>query len=156
MRTKITFEEACALPKNFSGIDVKTHPLFVDASKNPNCDIYSDSSSRPVGLFVIVKDTTIADNVIGFEIHTFPDKYGVWLTKRTLDSNISGVSVCEFKLSTPLSEIIQRTKIELEKCPVCGKAVKYKDQHTFSFAGRCCADCLPRMRKEHEYPGWYN
>lgn len=26
----------------------------------------------------------------------------------------------------------------------------------YSFAGRCCAACLPEMRKRHEYPGWNN
>ena len=40
----------------------------------------------------------------------------------------------------------------LRHCNLCGK----NDVNTerFSFAGRCCAECLPEARKKHEYPGW--
>lgn len=40
---------------------------------------------------------------------------------------------------------------------VCSNC-KDKDVPTerFSFAGRCCAKCLPRMRELHEQPGWNN
>lgn len=30
------------------------------------------------------------------------------------------------------------------------------DTQRYSFAGRCCKECLPEMRKKHEYPGWCN
>lgn len=42
----------------------------------------------------------------------------------------------------------------LRHCPHC----KAEDVDTFcySFAGRCCAACLPEMKAEHEKPGWYN
>lgn len=38
------------------------------------------------------------------------------------------------------------------RCSACGKG----DVETtrFSFAGRCCRDCLPEMRRQHEQPGW--
>jgi hypothetical protein len=38
------------------------------------------------------------------------------------------------------------------QCMSCGKAGV--EIHRFSFAGRCCADCLPAMREQYEYPGW--
>jgi hypothetical protein len=45
-------------------------------------------------------------------------------------------------------------KAGLRTCNACGKT----DVETFrfSFAGRCCNDCIPAMRKKHEYPGWTN
>lgn len=40
------------------------------------------------------------------------------------------------------------------RCSACGadgvKTVRY------SFAGRCCESCLPKMREQHERPGWTN
>lgn len=42
----------------------------------------------------------------------------------------------------------------LRKCKTCGR----EDIETtrYSFAGRCCHDCLPELRRVHEYPGWTN
>ena len=41
----------------------------------------------------------------------------------------------------------------LTMCNECGA---HGPTFRFSFAGRCCATCLPAMRKKHEYPGWTN
>lgn len=40
----------------------------------------------------------------------------------------------------------------LRVCDNCGAADI--DPCRYSFAGRCCAACLPKMRAEHEKPGW--
>lgn len=37
-------------------------------------------------------------------------------------------------------------------CNECGATDV--DTFRYSFAGRCCAACLPAMRKKHEKPGW--
>jgi hypothetical protein len=38
---------------------------------------------------------------------------------------------------------------------LCGNCKKRVEKtHRYSFAGRCCEECLPEMRKKHEYPGW--
>jgi len=42
----------------------------------------------------------------------------------------------------------------LSHCNVCDK--DGVEIHRYSFAGRCCADCLPAMRAKHERPGWCN
>ena len=39
----------------------------------------------------------------------------------------------------------------LRTCNECGLN---GETFRFSFAGRCCAVCLPEMKKKHEYPGW--
>lgn len=38
------------------------------------------------------------------------------------------------------------------RCNNCNKIVD-RIYH-YSFAGRCCKECLPEMQKKHEYPGW--
>lgn len=37
-------------------------------------------------------------------------------------------------------------------CNSCGAT--NVDTQRYSFAGRCCAKCLPEMRRKHERPGW--
>jgi len=41
----------------------------------------------------------------------------------------------------------------LNTCNVCGNT---GEMFSYSFAGRCCENCLPDMKKKHEYPGWTN
>ena len=38
----------------------------------------------------------------------------------------------------------------------CNECRAHGPTFRYSFAGRCCAGCLPAMRKKHEYPGWTN
>lgn len=40
----------------------------------------------------------------------------------------------------------------LKKCGYCSSFVE--EVHRVSFAGRCCATCLPAMQKKLERPGW--
>ena len=42
----------------------------------------------------------------------------------------------------------------VRKCSAC-KATDVETQR-YAFAGRCCAKCLPEMRRQHEKPGWNN
>lgn len=43
-------------------------------------------------------------------------------------------------------------KSAMRVCSSCKE--KNVDTFRYSFAGRCCADCLPAMRAQHEQPGW--
>lgn len=40
----------------------------------------------------------------------------------------------------------------LRRCNLCQQPDR--ETQRYSFAGRCCADCLQDARKKHEYPGW--
>ncbi|MCF8534075.1 MAG: hypothetical protein K9G48_13790 [Reyranella sp.] len=42
----------------------------------------------------------------------------------------------------------------LRRCNNCN--AEDVDTERYSFAGRCCAACLPKMRADHEKPGWTN
>lgn len=46
----------------------------------------------------------------------------------------------------------EHIKAGVRCCNECG--AEDVDTHRFSFAGRCCSKCLPKMRAEHEKPGW--
>lgn len=39
---------------------------------------------------------------------------------------------------------------------ICNECGAHGETFRFSFAGRCCAACLPEMKKKHEYPAWAN
>jgi hypothetical protein len=43
-------------------------------------------------------------------------------------------------------------KKNMYKCKHCGKFVVETVQ--YSFAGRCCKDCLPALKEKFEKPGW--
>ena len=51
-------------------------------------------------------------------------------------------------LEYDMQKIIDGTRF----CKHCGKT--NVDTFRYSFAGRCCKDCLPAMREKHERPGW--
>jgi hypothetical protein len=59
-------------------------------------------------------------------------------------------------LSIKLSETYSMESIVagLLTCNECGKTGVETER--YSFAGRCCKECLPAMQKKHEYSGWTN
>lgn len=42
----------------------------------------------------------------------------------------------------------------IEGIHTCNKCGEHGETYQYSFAGRCCAKCLPEMRKQYEQPGW--
>ena len=57
-------------------------------------------------------------------------------------------------ITTPMPYSWDTIVAGMRTCSACGKTDV--DTQRFSFAGRCCAACLPEMRRKHEYPGWTN
>lgn len=55
-------------------------------------------------------------------------------------------------LLIPIPYDWERLKTGLRRCNNCG--AEDVETQRYGFAGRCCADCLPAMRAEHERPGW--
>jgi hypothetical protein len=56
-------------------------------------------------------------------------------------------------IKTPTIYDMKLIEQGLKTCNKCGAI---GDMFQYSFAGRCCENCLPEMRKLHEYPGWTN
>ncbi len=58
----------------------------------------------------------------------------------------------ELRIEVPDHYDMELIKKNMRKCSNCGKFVD--ETVCYSFAGRCCNDCLPALRKEFEKPGW--
>lgn len=55
-------------------------------------------------------------------------------------------------LRVPVPYDWEQLRAGLRHCTACG--ADDVDTTRYSFAGRCCAACLPEMRRQHEKPGW--
>lgn len=152
----ISYEQACEM-RNLHNLDIKSMPIFKEADENGLCELLASTSSFPNSIEILVKDDLDVKNAIGYVITVYKDSIDIWIAYE-IDGNIhAGLSVCKnLNINTSLSECIAKAKVERNICPVCRKEVPYKDQHRFSFAGRCCQDCLPAMKAKYEQPGWYN
>lgn len=75
-------------------------------------------------------------------------KPGNWYS----ESKISIWGPDRLAIPTPRFYDFKKLSERLTYCPVC-KTSGVETQR-FSFAGRCCAKCLPEMQRQHEYPGW--
>ena len=157
MGSIISYEEACNIPVVWDHLDIKNMQIFKDASENGSCSIVKSTSTNPVGINIFVKyDLGVKDN-IGFIISPSQSNIDVWIA-RDYDGDIcsSDQVILNLDINLSLKEVIAKA-IELANiCPVCKTPTPYKDQSTFSFAGRCCQKCLPEMKRKYEQPGWYN
>lgn len=72
------------------------------------------------------------------------------ITRYEVDISIWGTDT--LSIEVPPVYNMQAIRDGMKKCFNCHKIV---DQtFRYSFAGRCCKDCLPRMREIHEKSGW--
>lgn len=153
MIKQISYEEACNI-KNWAGFDVKNTPIFKEADEMGH-EICINTDSSPASLEIVVKEE-LDDKNFGFLI--MPTKNEVWVYS-LVDIGYgprSGLNICTCRHDDSLSSIISKARSEANKCPVCGKEIPFKDQERYSFAGRCCKECLPAMKDKYEQPGWYN
>ncbi len=56
------------------------------------------------------------------------------------------------QIEPPQEYDMQKIVEGMRFCKHCGKTDV--DTFRYSFAGRCCKDCLPALREKHEQPGW--
>lgn len=149
---RITFEEACEVP-NFTKVDVANSKLFKDAFENNKCEVMADDTSRPIGLCIIYKKQDLSDDVLGYGIYVFRDDISVYIMKTDYNSSLHVVDVDK---NADLATVVSEADAVVNVCPICKENVPYKEQKRFSFAGRCCVKCLPKMKEKFEQPGWYN
>lgn len=75
--------------------------------------------------------------------------------EKSLDDGYALGDIEHFENMT-FHEVVDRFVRELNICDICHKPVGYGNLHRYSFAGKCCKDCLPAAREKFEQPGWYN
>lgn len=152
----ISFEDACNLERVLNNIDVKTEPIFNEANTDSRCNIIIGDNSSPPSIDILVKDDSIADNIIGYLVVLFQDDITVWLARDYQGDIVSDSKICSLHRDASLNEVITKCTEQINICPVCNKSVPYKNQSHYSFAGRCCKECLPAMKEKYEAPGWNN
>lgn len=148
---RITFEEACEVP-NFTKIDVANSKLFKEAFENDLCEVIADTSSRPISLGIIYKKPDLADDVLGYGIYIFREDISVYIMKTDYNSSLHVVDIDD--INADLSTIISQANAVINICPICKENVPFRGQRRYSFAGRCCMNCLPKMKAKYEKPGW--
>lgn len=152
----ISYDDACSFTRVWDDLQISNMPIFKEASENGSCKIILNNNTSPVSIEILIMDDTIDKNVVGFLVCFHKNEIDVYLAKDYSGEITDGEYVCELNLDASLASVIAKAQLEINKCLVCEKYVTYSEQHRFSFAGRCCKDCLPKMQKKYEKPGWYN
>ena len=131
-------------------------PMYKEADERGDCSLLWETNGNYIEILCRIED--MGDGLVGLLIVPFEREIGIWVAVEDRNGEIrDGVSICDIKdIYTSLDTVIAKAKAEMNKCPVCGKDISIAKQERYSFAGRCCPDCLPEMKKQHEYPGWYN
>lgn len=130
-------------------------PIYKEADERGDCTLLWEPNGNYIEILCRIADM---GEGIGLLIVPYERDICIWVAVEDSNGNInSGVNICNIDdIYISLDTIITKAKVEMNKCPVCGKSIPIDKQERYSFAGRCCPDCLPEMKKQHEYPGWYN
>lgn len=155
----ITYEEACKIPRLFDSNKKFTEiNLYKEASENGACFLLQDTNLNPPDIEIIYKMENLGENIIGLYISVYDNNHVIVYDAMTYQDEIyAGKKITEIqKENLSLNTVISIAKEAMNICPICGKETPYIEQSLFSFAGRCCKDCLPEMKRKYEQPGWYN
>lgn len=105
---------------------------FTRESKNPQQDWYEAE--------------VIVINVGKFKLLAYANYHGTKVT--TCFINLWGPDEL---IVEPISPYRRPNKDDLRICAHCGQL---GETYRYSFAGRCCKECLPEMRAQFEQEGW--
>jgi len=130
-------------------------PMYKEADERGDCSLVMNCNGSP-SLEVLCRIEGMGNKRIGILIIPYEREISVYAAIEDSNDDLrGGVFICDIEdIHTPLDAIIAKAKAEMNKCPVCGKAIPISEQKSYSFAGRCCDECLPAMKAKHEYPGW--
>lgn len=155
----ISYEDLCSIERisGFKNDEISKIEILKEASENGCCDILLDNdSSNPPVVDIIYKIEGLK-NAIGLYICVREwgiDVYSAINFGETISSNIQ---IWDFNnLEVSLNEVVAKSIEQMNICPKCNKEVPFDEQERYSFAGRCCKECLPKMKAKYEYNGWYN
>ena len=131
-------------------------PIYQEAYEDSRCTVMLNNNGTPT-LDILYRVEDMGGKYIGLWIcfigkaiyvyGAFEDSFGIRGGENIID---------DLDTESHLADVVGKALSAMDICPVCGKSVPFKEQEGFSFAGRCCKDCLPKMKAIHEKPGWYN
>lgn len=107
-------------------------------------------------IYKIDELSTVNPNYYGLFISIYKEFIAVWIAIEDGSGVRDGMSINDYPIDISFKDLVSKCKADLDKCPICKKKVGLAKMNRYSFAGRCCPDCLPEMRKQYEQPGWYN
>lgn len=87
----------------------------------------------------------------GFVMHIISRDNSSKTGKFKYDASISIWGPDGLCVRPPAAYSFAEIKKSSERCNHCGGP---NGNHRYSFAGRCCAECLPEMQRTHEQTGW--
>ena len=139
-------------------------PFIEEAKNDDRCGfIYDNSGSGRAHLIIKSEPWNVTErgSCIGFLLdmyNTSKESIYVWNAYKGERNIRDGRSVGQFptEVYKKLDDFIVAVEDKVDVCPVCHKRVGRENMQAFSFAGRCCEECLPEMKKKYEPKGWYN
>lgn len=153
MATPISYDQAKEVCPKYMDL-----AIIQEAFRDENCEVLLDRNGGEYYLKILYKMDDLGENTVGLYLSIYDHDISVFSAWARSASDISGHLgiIDNIDIHSSLSDAINKAKAVMNICPQCGKAIPFKEQKMFSFAGRCCPACLPAMKKLHEYPGWYN
>lgn len=169
----MTFDEAMAKSEAQGEMWMKRvneslerNPFLEEAKKDERCSFIITNGGTDKDLHIIVKTDRPWSDYIGFYIGLmYPDNtFSVWCAWKRYNRNRTeyeiadgmGVREYEYKEGMTLDWLIKDLEDRIDTCPECGKKVGRENMEHYFFAGRCCGECLPKMKEKYETKGWYN
>ena len=153
MMKKLSVEEVRDYIEGYSS-DCKE---FVTCALEEGCEAYMNQG------LVLIKRTDelkeLRDDCVGLymSISSYdPNEFGIWIAIDGSYGLHDWLNLGDYLFSESFSSIVSRAIKEAGYCNMCHQFVGYKDIHQYSFAGKCCSNCLSEAKKKYEYPGWYN
>lgn len=156
MNKIISYEEACTIERVWDDLDIKSMQIYKDAAEKGNCKLIRSTTTVPNGIEIFVEIPDLGHDACGLYILPHKNDTWVYVAIEKYGEIRSWLQVECFSVEDSLDSIIAKSLEQLNICPQCKKPVPFNEQHQFSFAGRCCKDCLPKMKEKYEQPGWYN
>ena len=114
----ITYDEACAIERVWDNLDIKSMPIFKEASEQGNCKIIRDNSSSPPSVEILVELPDIGNDACGIFIMPHKDSNWVYVAKEWSGDIRSWLNVGEFPIEDSLHTVIGKALTELGICPV--------------------------------------
>lgn len=139
-------------------------PFIKEASTDDRCRFTLDRDGLDI---IVLEPNTRNENIIGFFIAGWfinssdPKTFHVWEASKDKEDEEGvyirdAMAIGQYSSDISLNDLIAELNKDYDICPNCHKVVGRKNMKWYSFAGRCCPDCLPALKKEYEQPGWYN
>jgi len=152
----ISYENACNLKWTFLHIPIKDMTIYKEADEHGACELITDNDGSPPKIDILYRTDSLGERTIGFIIGIFSNDITVYAAQEINGMLRGTLTICTLDLDADLKTVINTALVKANICPVCNKVVPFNEQHLYSFAGKCCSDCLPKMKKKYEQPCWYN